>query len=156
MNFPFTYNINNSRISKTDNMNAKDLRIGNIVHYKVNDELDERKEWNEINIVDAEDILSIEDYESKKQEHPYYPIPLTEEWLKNLGFIQTYKSSMQTRYDADELGHGEIGITIWEGKWSFRYYSERNISCKYVHQLQNLHFALTGEELSYQHMKHPS
>lgn len=67
-------------------MNAKDLRIGNMIHYKVQDEMDDRKEWDEINIVDAEDILSIEAYENAKQEHPYSPIPLTEGWAIKLGF----------------------------------------------------------------------
>lgn len=78
-----------------------------------------------------------EDYDSSINE--LEPIPLTEEWLFRLGF-------------EDKL--------TWE-KGKFRYDSEQRLhlcnsnTCmvisykvEYVHQLQNIYFALTGEELT--------
>lgn len=126
-------------------MNAKDLRIGNIVYYKVEDELDDRKEWNEINIIDAEDILSLEDCESKKQNHPYFPIPLTEEWLEKLGFEKVdnaWINSIALYFDSEEYAYNAS---------YFEY--DNLIVIKHVHQLQNLYFALTREELKYKPKK---
>ena len=99
----------------------------------------------------------------------YKPIPLTEEWLLKFGFeIETWKlkSGYSTKietitgyvkdriwcfipYRADNLAHfgrristGGFNSDIWE-------FSEREgLYNKYVHQLQNLYFVLTGEELT--------
>ena len=71
----------------------------------------------------------------------YFPIPLTEEWLVKFGF-ETY-SNMNNQY----LTKGSIffygkGLLCQVGE-----YSSIEVSIKYVHSLQNLYFALTGEEL---------
>ena len=81
----------------------------------------------------------------------YDPIPLTPEVLQKCGFEITYDSKFHTSWDADILGHGEIGYVIWHEKKrsNFRYYGEKDIPCQYLHQLMNLYFALTGEELIY-------
>ena len=74
------------------------------------------------------------------------PIPLTEEWLLKFGFEKltekgngfkstsytyTGKVALIVHFDGDRLS-----VNFWQG-------TEK----KYVHQLQNLYFALTGEEL---------
>lgn len=78
-------------------------------------------------------------------------IPLTEEWFINLGFV----------FKTEELGvklyEIQVGIDFLifskEGHWSIssgknQWYMDRNFkSPKYVHDLQNLVYALTGEEL---------
>lgn len=71
------------------------------------------------------------------------PIPLTEEWLEKFGFemgknpkiIQLFPMQLLETPNGFEyfLGHG------FGGKF---------IVIKYLHQLQNLYFALTGEELT--------
>ena len=73
----------------------------------------------------------------------YNPITLTEEWLLKFGF---------------EMDKG--GIFWINNKWGFHGYltpdnifciigySEKHLNIKYVHQLQNIYFALTGEELT--------
>jgi hypothetical protein len=64
------------------------------------------------------------------------PIPLTEEWLLKFGF---------EKYD-DMILYWELDdVTIWEEKGKYQFFSDKNI--KYVHQLQNLYFALTEKEL---------
>lgn len=75
------------------------------------------------------------------------PIPLTEEWLLKFGF----NKEGNTIYK--ELNGFEFG-TINTNRYKPRFYlqtqgSTSNITLpiKFVHQLQNLYFALTGEEL---------
>jgi len=81
----------------------------------------------------------------------YRPIPLTEEWMNKLGFIG--------------IANGFIGGNNW---WCGRISSNFNdgkvkvwiTGCdinlshiQYVHQLQNLYFALTGKELEIKELK---
>jgi len=63
------------------------------------------------------------------------PIPLTEEWLVKLG------------YDLISENHyGILGHLIW--KIEGRFYCDKNgMQLKYLHQLQNIFFALTNQEL---------
>jgi hypothetical protein len=71
----------------------------------------------------------------------FQPIPLTEEWLFKFGF-RKYSS---TQFDKGNFwtiaNHNE---TKHFGMWC----NHLEIYIKYVHQLQNLYFALTGEELT--------
>jgi hypothetical protein len=74
------------------------------------------------------------------------PIPLTEEWLLKFGFIKT----------------SEYEFYFWQNSiWKLKEYKNKRyyelyhysdeVDCtmiKYVNQLQNLYFALTGEELT--------
>ncbi len=72
------------------------------------------------------------------------PIFLTPEILEKAGFEKT----MAWTYAIDLVGNiklvyylGERGVSI-----GFKDYSD--FKCEYLHQLQNLYFALTGEELN--------
>lgn len=69
------------------------------------------------------------------------PIPLTPEILGNCGFRKdglTYKSKITLKQFFGENGkHFLFG------------YENANIDIFYLHQLQNLYFALTGEELTF-------
>ena len=68
------------------------------------------------------------------------PIPLTEEWLLKFGFEIGYnKTKMLDVYCKD------FGILIERSNGGNFYYKKVYISS--VHQLQNLYFALTNEEL---------
>ena len=100
-------------------MKASELRIGNWV-------MDEHSEMTgKIDLVVIGIIDTVDD-------HSYLPIPLTEEWLKrfdwNLPKDMSISSSLTT---------GEIHFVTGN------YYKKID----YVHQLQNLYHALTGEEL---------
>ena len=74
------------------------------------------------------------------------PIQLTEEWLLKFGFEKT----MSWTYVKDLVGNLKLVYYLGEKGWSigFKSYSDFP-NLKYVHQLQNLYFALTGEELTY-------
>lgn len=70
-------------------------------------------------------------------------IPLTEEWLLKFGF----KKIEGTLYF--NIGSIEIGTTAYGKRFYIQIGSENvTLNIKYVHQLQNLYFCLTGAELS--------
>jgi hypothetical protein len=117
-------------------MKAQDLRIGNLVNYKIVDKLDERKEWFEPCEIDAVDLQVID--------LDYQPIPLTEKWLLKFGF---FVSDLLIQKKGFKLGNPTKGVYI------FNLYNSKGNVCKtiileYVHSLQNLYFALTNEELT--------
>jgi hypothetical protein len=120
-------------------MNAQELRIGNLV--------------NIIGItpvkITAEHILSI-----SKGDDDYEPIPLNEEWLVKMGFTKPndwhcmllelsdeedirMRSSLQLSF----VGCGYVSVC----RSGINAYSAK---VEYVHQLQNLYFALTNKELT--------
>lgn len=73
-------------------------------------------------------------------------IPLTEEWLLKLGFSEiggcNEKDFTNGDYNIFINSIGEVNFLFFrEGDWY------QKIS--YVHQLQNLYFALTNKELNY-------
>lgn len=72
------------------------------------------------------------------------PIPLTEEWLVKLGF----KKHLDTIWVhwSKESGLFQISTRLPQG--SYGLWVNGTIGCfQYVHQLQNLYFALRGQEL---------
>lgn len=108
-------------------MKASELRINN---YLYNDGV--------VVKIDARTIFDIWDDKGLKN---YKPIPLTEEWLLKFGFEIGYnKTKMLDVYCKD------FGILIERSNGGNFYYKKVYISS--VHQLQNLYFALTGEELT--------
>lgn len=80
-------------------------------------------------------------------------ILLTKETLQQSGFVKAEKHDP----------FGGFLIQLWEGyslrlrwnenKWTFDYYGYE-IRIKYVHQIQNLYFALAGEELNINFKQH--
>lgn len=77
-------------------------------------------------------------------------IPITEEWLLKFGFekriIGKGNNISSYRLEIKRLLH--IHLRFQKDQWNFAIgISGYILSIKYVHQLQNLYFALTGEEL---------
>jgi hypothetical protein len=112
---------------------ANELRIGN---WYVN-------QWGEYLQVDA-DLFGSDNLES----YPI-PIPLTPEILEKCGFEKDNSS----KYGGYLIGIGEgekIRIVNDESiGWHYPLNGYRRPITNYLHQLQNLYFALTGEELNY-------
>lgn len=75
------------------------------------------------------------------------PIQLTEDWIKRFGFVHEggsgYKSPHNTEYWYFTLRNWFKPNTIARGSTE----SDGYIGCQYVHQLQNMYFAVTGKEL---------
>jgi hypothetical protein len=127
-------------------MKATELRIGNILkpneqHYAA---------YGEFNtgIVTAiqEDRLTVSNHYPGKW---FEGIPLTEEWLIKFGF-EKHHGMWQPKYF--ESNHpGLFYVELFENE---KYHlsgpdtGKCSVPIEYVHQLQNLYFALTGEELT--------
>lgn len=114
-------------------MKVNELRIGNLIEYNTDEG------W-ELNKVDAIDLMGdIGEY--------FRPIPLTKGWLLKFGAkgtIDLYWLSL-TNLKAEihfEIYPKEI-ISIIKSQFCELILDE----VKYIHQLQNLYFALTGYEL---------
>jgi len=118
-------------------MEAKDLRIGNLLY---ND--------NVVVTIDARTIFDIWDNEGLKK---YKPIPITEERLFELGFKKERESNFYKK-NINHKGRIWINIKVDGGVGceigTLAGYSAGFVDCKHVHKLQNLYFALTGEELT--------
>ena len=124
-------------------MKANELRIGNYVYYVFT------SGNKEDHIFDIGDFEHIAIHEPAKE--IYQPIPLTEEWLVKFGFdkVTDFEFSIDDSYltlkveddNWDELCMDVFIMTLDMHKPFY-------ITCiEYVHQLQNLYFALTGTEL---------
>lgn len=107
-------------------MEAKDLRIGNLVQSRDGMFFE----------VTSEDLMFIESGSNCK------PIPLTEEWLVKFGFEKDFNGFYKL------FKESEVPVLIKDGFWTCDGICF-SVNCLYhVHQLQNLYFALTGEELT--------
>lgn len=154
-------------------MNANELRIGNWVKIK-DDIFEEGREigydiykTNEFQITGFNDGSSMKGckvicfYEipskvggiihSGCRDIDMDPIPLTEEWLIELGFKKGNNSFYHKNGWLDvSLPTVHYSFDIWRGNEDYPTtsdWSEIPLNVDYVHQLQNLYFALTGKEL---------
>jgi len=117
-------------------MKARELRIGNITSMGVVCSIED----NFFRVLDSEGDTF------KNTWADIQPIPLTGEWLFKFGFEFNINANCQNFHYAKDAF---ICIRADEDFEWFRYYNgDFYHELKYVHQLQNLHFALTGEELT--------
>ena len=114
-------------------MKANELRIGNYVYF--------HGDVEEINMVDGFGVIGREEQPLCSIDE-FEPIPLTEEWLLRFGFEKIRGLHLCKGYS---LNSGEYLVYIDDRGVYLK--TNKNIFIKYVHQLQNLYFALTGEEL---------
>jgi len=129
-------------------MKANELRIGNYVDY-----------WfKALDIHEKEYLIQNgADIQAHENHNVFEPIPLTEEWLLKFGLIKKYiKDELEPDgYMLDDDGkriyhwvdNGVFNLEIQPNKeiWFELYSHYRHL--QYVHQLQNLYFALTNIEL---------
>lgn len=155
-------------------MKANEFRIGNFINLKDwKDEIDEfvfnfdidQKQYDNIkfkgdgfakilNISDSE--IELEAYSAELDYYSYdeiKPIPITEQWLTDFGFEKEPLSDDSVHYQILKLNNdkhcdlclssgdkkGFLEVTLFPYEDWFRF--------RYVHQLQNIYFSLTGEEL---------
>jgi len=76
----------------------------------------------------------------------YSPVPLTEEWLIKFGFQEL---NMFWRIPVEDGVFFEVGYITDDKNFQFESPLSMGdeINLEYVHQLQNLYYALTGKEL---------
>lgn len=130
-------------------INKEELAIGNAVFYEVEDRLDKRKKWNEVNFIEAEDLV----YLSKNNDDKYNPIELTKEVLKNnLGFEVTDMGDFWQAQNEDfVLVQIKFNFGNVQMPWIFMINSSMQGSIKFnsVHHLQNTYYDLKGKELKW-------
>ncbi len=86
------------------------------------------------------------------------PIPLTEEWLLKFGFekddlTEGLYTKIMLEYNLEVSQNGFSGTLEKDLLWFITikaYNNQVTFQKRYVHQLQNLYFSLTGEELTLQ------
>ena len=108
-------------------MKAAELRIGNWVMYSSKIKVNENK------------IRECVDHPDR-----FAPISLTEEWLERFGIMQNTWFEDGSYMIKEDRGFGwemYVRNAVKTKRISFAYF-------KHVHQLQNLYFALTGQELT--------
>ena len=109
-------------------MDCKELRIGNWVYFKLDDEY-------------LEFDYSMLDWDNASDIHA---IPITEEWLVKLGF-EIKEDRAVNRY-----WKGEFLYDLKDRTFNMFFSMDEGtffIKMEYIHQLQNLYYALTGTEL---------
>lgn len=124
-------------------MRVEELRIGNLLRDKFS-----KTELKVIELTEENIITYVIDRSMfpLKDGWGIEPIPLTEEWLLKFGFEAQEESFHLKDFSIELIGD--------DGRWCAYIYDEYHaIECplsliKHVHQLQNLYFALTGEELT--------
>jgi hypothetical protein len=122
-------------------MKANELRIGNYVNYE--------SEIKQISgITSNNDVFYVGD-SAPEDLGEFESIPLTEEWLIKFGFESVgFGGNRFVLYNAID---GTSNFVIETDGIILYPQIDYDIVCwsefKYVHQLQNLYFALTGEEL---------
>lgn len=108
-------------------INPHELRMGNLVYNR----------HNEVTEVDVYDLKHM--CQPRMDGHGYSGIPIDMDWLTRLGFKPDAKMPWLMENGALMCNTGNH----WIWHWSGRVIKE----IKYVHELQNVMFALSGREL---------
>lgn len=124
-------------------MRVTELRIGNFINVTKSEYKSEKKQdyW----VVSSATIMLMEQGGVE-----VYGIPLTEEWLERFGFKEGVSGNKRFKL---ELSSIYIAVEFTQSLVSCVELGVANDVIidigyvKYVHQLQNLYFALTNEEL---------
>lgn len=127
-------------------MKASELRIGNYYMFADSDGI----VYRQVQEIKHNQFGLLSDYDGVNFEI-CRPIQITEEWLLKLGFER------QAYFDGNYVIKNKDGycnsIKNNDGEWCYNNdVSDANCyfvrELKYIHQLQNLYFALTDEELT--------
>lgn len=152
-------------------MKANELRIGNFVNVPREDQSPFRIDVFEyLSNTFIKVAMTHPEFGNKMHPLTWYgedlkPIPLTEEWLVKFGFVKKNigEKLPQSWYELKYLSNEHdpmitswvsilINIETWSCVICDEYPDEMGANTKvkieHVHQLQNLYFALTGEELT--------
>jgi hypothetical protein len=127
---------------------ASELRIGNIVSFPI--EKSGENSYYENSVIVKLSFLYASAFilngDSKKDyETPIpkiIPTQLTEGWLLEFGFFKFNNAYILKKPEESSIN---FQFSVWQDMTYNS--SEFNIKLNYVHQLQNLFFALTGNEL---------
>ena len=128
---------------KLRKMKANELRLGNFV-------IDEDGDVLPITAITPTTVFHNGDLFSAI--NTIIGVPLTEGWLIKFGFEKYNNSNFSidvgSYYSCNEIRNSKMKLKFTKAKnWRVENYANKTIKFNYVHQLQNLYFALTGKEL---------
>jgi hypothetical protein len=125
-----------------DMVNIRELRVGNLVLYRGEEMLVcdiIGTAGQSLVLVASPEVQG--GYFQETDPERVFPTPLTTKWLVKLGFFPDNQ-------DCDVYQHeNRHHIYVLENKMAYRVPGTTLLDIGHVHQLQNLYFALTGEEL---------
>jgi hypothetical protein len=130
---------------------SSELRIGNIV-WESSSFTPGPDDFEEIVVGAINDIdkVVLDDQNNIYSYDYLYTIPLTPEWLERCGFEKvTFEgvSAMNGGRGWDREGV-ELANEFMSGEWKIVYNTRKDsIEIEHLHQLQNLYFAVTGEDI---------
>lgn len=116
-------------------MEAKELRIGNCI-------LKNGSNY----IVDT--LFFVDVYDGTAMGFDLQPIPLTEEILLKCGFVRHHEDYYNEVILIKDVITKDFTCKLYPKELGSAYEIKNSIKIKYLHQLQNLYFALTNEELT--------
>lgn len=127
-------------------MKENELRLNNLVMYNYKTDLLSKVTWiqeGSINVVFDRQPDLVNGFVCSPND--LIPISITKEWLVKAGFklCEDFKKGVYSDY----YFKYPLKIRIIRDSISLFYRLELVQNIKFVHQLQNLYFALTGEEL---------
>jgi hypothetical protein len=132
----------------------RDLRIGNILREYYFDYSTDSTDWIHIE-VNAMDIRNLCDNPDRFNDLTM-PIDLDEEWLLKAGFIRDVHLEILENNNLKQYMIGDrSSVNFFRicyhpiGGYTFSFRGTPIAKLSYVHQLQNLIFALSGEELTF-------
>lgn len=136
----------------------KELRLGNLIEWAISGDTGTVEEIRQ-NTVRAR-YVSDKERTAMSLYEDIDPVSLTEEWLEKFGFVKTMSTIIMSDIEYIDyrmpqfvcfLLSGGKGVEV-EFSAKHNTIEERGYltNVKYAHQLQNLYFALTGKELSYE------
>lgn len=137
-------------------MVVTELRIGNYVTLTEklrremwDNQISAYNEYFKVDTIysDGDVVLELDDENVDFESKDIQPIELTEEWLLKLNFEKKEVYVSGVMYDGWLNFSFHLDINHIKNTF-FYHWMGGNIEIKYVHQLQNLFFALTGEELT--------
>lgn len=110
-----------------------DLKCGNILNYDTAE--------GEImpTVIDWQDLKWLTE-DPKGFNLVHSPVNISSEWLEKLGFCKTQNQTHKVRVCLD-------GDDFIKHQMTYQFNSQFVCKLKYVHELQNLHYSLTGEML---------
>ena len=129
-------------------MEAKDLRLGNLIYVKC---IAKEVGYDDFDVQEC-NIHNIKGVLEGNEDFLYKPIRVTEEWLIKLGFekrenFAEYTDIWQFKGFMVSLGD-YINIHVdWADEEGYGYHSLVCVEELFVHTLQNIYFALTFNEL---------
>lgn len=119
---------------EANTLQAKDLRIGNIVFSKI-----------------SGGLIMVQYIPIDIDMDNYGAVKLTEDVLVKLGFEEVYNSEFTHKFELTQDVSFEYRFEKFNnasGMTGLTYYGRLLGNIRFVHQLQNLYFAITNEELT--------